>query len=141
MSSQTTLSILKPDVVRAQKIGAVIERLEAAGLRIVAQKMLQLDRDRAGEFYSEHRERPFFADLVEFMTSGPVVVQVLAGDNAVEHNRNIMGATNPAEAAAGTIRADFGASLGENAIHGSDSLQAAEREIAFFFDAGEIFAS
>lgn len=138
MSMERTLSIIKPDAVGANRIGAIIERLERAGLSIVAQKMLHLDAGRAGGFYAEHKERPFYNDLVAFMTSGPVVVQVLQGDGAIAKNREIMGATNPAEAAPGTIRADFAHSIDANAVHGSDSAASAAREIAYFFDNAEL---
>jgi nucleoside-diphosphate kinase len=138
MAIERTLSIIKPDAVAKNVIGEIYSRFEKAGLRIVAAKMLQLDDDSAGGFYAEHRERGFFKDLIAFMTSGPVVVQVLEGDNAVALNRELMGATNPAEAAPGTIRADYAKSIDANAVHGSDSPKSAEREIAYFFEAGEI---
>lgn len=138
MAIERTLSIIKPDAVAKNVIGEIYSRFEKAGLRIVAAKMLQLDDDSAGGFYAEHRERGFFKDLIAFMTSGPVVVQVLEGDNAVALNRELMGATNPAEAAPGTIRADYAKSIDANAVHGSDSPKSAEREIAYFFKAGEI---
>lgn len=140
MATERTLSIIKPSAVRDNHIGAIINKFEAAGLRIVAQRMIQLDSKRAGEFYAVHRERPFFDELVEFMTKGPVVVQVLEGDNAIQRNREIMGATNPAEAAPGTIRAEFADSITENAVHGSDAPETAREEISFFFDDAEIFA-
>lgn len=140
MAVEHTLSIVKPDAVGKNHIGAICARFEAAGLRIVALRMLRLDADRAGDFYAEHRERPFFRALVEFMTSGPLVVQVLEGENAIARNRELMGATNPQEAAAGTIRADFASSIDANAVHGSDSPASAAREIAYFFAASEICA-
>jgi len=135
---ERTLSIVKPDAVRDNKIGAILARFEDAGLRIVAAKRIKLSREQAAGFYAVHKERPFFDELVEFMTSGPVVVQVLEGDDAIAKNREIMGATNPAEAAPGTIRADFAASIGENAVHGSDAPETAATEIAFFFSEIEI---
>ena len=140
MAVERTLSIVKPDAVGKNHIGAICARFEAAGLRIVALRMLRLDAERAGGFYAEHRERPFFPALIEFMTSGPVVVQVLEGENAIALNRELMGATNPQEAAPGTIRADFASSIDANAVHGSDSPASAAREIAYFFAASEICA-
>ncbi len=133
MSKERTLSIIKPDGVQKNVIGKILTRFEDAGLKIVATKMLQLDKNLAGSFYEIHKERPFFNDLVGFMTSGPVVVSVLEGDNAVQVNRDLMGATNPKEAAAGTIRADFADSIDANTVHGSDSLENAKNEITFFF--------
>ena len=138
MAIERTLSIIKPDAVGKNVIGQIESRFEAAGLTIVAMKMLQLDDELAGGFYAEHKERPFYQDLVGFMTSGPVVVQVLEGENAIAKNRELMGATNPKEADAGTIRADFAASIDANAVHGSDSPESAEREVAYFFQASEI---
>ncbi|KPN71643.1 MULTISPECIES: nucleoside-diphosphate kinase [Neisseria] len=138
MTIQRTFSIVKPDAVGKNNIGAIYNRFEENGLRIVAAKMKQLSKKEAEDFYAIHKERPFFQELVEFMTSGPVMLQVLEGENAVAKNREIMGATNPAEAAAGTIRADFAASVGENAVHGSDSLENAAIEIAYFFSQSEI---
>ena len=138
MAIERTLSIVKPDATRRNLTGKVNAKLEEAGLRIVAQKRIRLTRDRAEAFYDVHRERPFFGSLVEFMTSGPVVVQVLEGDNAVARNREVMGATNPADAAAGTIRAEFAESIEANSVHGSDSPENAAREIAFFFSDDEI---
>jgi nucleoside-diphosphate kinase len=138
MATERTLSIIKPDAVAKNAIGAIIARFEDAGLRVVAARMFQLTRERAEGFYAVHRERPFFPELVEFMTSGPVLVQVLEGENAIEKNREVMGATNPAEAAAGTIRADFANEITENAVHGSDSPENAEIEIAYFFSPEEI---
>jgi nucleoside-diphosphate kinase len=135
---ERTLSIIKPDAVGKNVIGQIESRFEAAGLTIVAMKMLQLDDEVAGGFYAEHKERPFYQDLVGFMTSGPVVVQVLEGENAIAENRELMGATNPKEAEAGTIRADFAASIDANAVHGSDSPESAVREVAYFFQASEI---
>ncbi|MFM7275354.1 MAG: nucleoside-diphosphate kinase, partial [Gammaproteobacteria bacterium] len=133
-----TLSIIKPDAVAKNAIGEIYARFEKAGLRIVAARMRRLSVAEASGFYAEHRERGFFPALVEFMTSGPVVVQVLEGENAVSKNRELMGATNPKEAAAGTIRADFASSIDANAVHGSDSAQSAAREIAYFFSATEL---
>ena len=130
---ERTLSIIKPDAVAKNVIGEIYSRFESAGFKIVAAKMIHLDEIRAGGFYAVHQERPFFNDLVAFMTSGPVMVQVLEGENAVAKHREIMGATNPQEAASGTIRADFAESLDENAVHGSDSIENAAIEIAYFF--------
>jgi nucleoside-diphosphate kinase len=138
MAIERTLSIIKPDAVAKNVIGEIYSRFEKAGLKIVAAKMLQLDDKSAGGFYAEHEGRPFFGDLIEFMTSGPVMVQVLEGEGAVLLNRELMGATNPSEAAAGTIRADFAVSIDANAVHGSDSTQSAEREVAYFFSADEL---
>ena len=138
MSVERTLSIIKPDAVAKQVIGQIYTRFEQAHLKVVAAKMLHLTKERAEKFYEIHQERPFFNDLVSFMISGPVMVQVLAGDNVVAKHREIMGATNPDEAAVGTIRADFATSIDENAVHGSDSLDNAEKEIAFFFKVEEI---
>ncbi|WP_228547640.1 nucleoside-diphosphate kinase [Candidatus Clavichlamydia salmonicola] len=135
---QQTLSIIKPNVMKADNVGAVIARLESAGLRIKAMKMIQMTQEEAQNFYLEHAARPFYGELVDFMISSPVVVMVLEAEDAVRKNRDIMGATNPKDAAAGTIRADFSASLGENAVHGSDSDISAAREIAFFFSKMEI---
>lgn len=139
MALQRTLSIVKPDAVAANHIGAIIARLEKAGLRVVAARMLRLSRERAEGFYAVHRERPFFADLVAFMTSGPVLVQVLEGDNAIARNREVMGATNPEEAEKGTIRADFASDIEKNAVHGSDSADTAAAEIAFFFSGDDLY--
>jgi nucleoside-diphosphate kinase len=133
MSVEQTLSIIKPDAVSKNVTGQINSRFEAAGLQIVAQKMLRLSDELAGGFYAEHKERPFYPDLVAFMTSGPIVVQVLEGEGAILKNRELMGATNPAEADAGTIRADFAKSIDANAVHGSDSPASAAREIAYFF--------
>ena len=135
---ERTFSIIKPDATRRNLTGAIASRLEAGGLRIIAQKRIKMSRAQAEGFYGVHKERPFFNDLVEFMTSGPVVVQVLEGDNAVMRNREIMGATNPADAAEGTIRKDFAENIEANSVHGSDSLENAEIEINFFFTADEI---
>ncbi|RMH47297.1 MAG: nucleoside-diphosphate kinase [Gammaproteobacteria bacterium] len=138
MAVERTLSIIKPDAVAKNVIGEIYTRFERAGLRIVAAKMLHLTREQAEGFYAEHRERPFFGALVEFMTSGPIMVQVLEGEDAIRRNREIMGATNPKEALAGTIRADYASDIDENAVHGSDSRESAEREIAYFFKDEEI---
>jgi nucleoside-diphosphate kinase len=138
MAIERTFSIVQPDGVEKNLIGEVYRRFEQGGLSIVAAKMLQLTQVQAEGFYAVHRERPFYADLVRYMTSGPVMVQVLEGENAVARNREIMGATNPKDAAAGTIRADFAASIEENVVHGSDAPDTAAVEIAFFFDEGEI---
>lgn len=138
MGVQRTLSIAKPDAVSKNVIGEIYSRFEKAGLRIVAAKMLRLSREQAEGFYAEHKGRPFFPALVDFMTSGPVTVQVLEGEGAVLQNRELMGATNPKDAAAGTIRADFAESIDANAIHGSDSEESAAREIAFFFSTSEL---
>lgn len=140
MAIERTLSIIKPDAVAKNVIGKIYERFENAGLKIVAAKMLHLSDEKAGGFYAEHKERPFYKDLVEFMTSGPVVVQVLEGEDAIAKNRDLMGATNPQEADAGTIRADFAESIDANAVHGSDSATSAEREVAYFFNDDEICA-
>ena len=138
MLTERTLSIIKPDAVAKNVVGQILSRFEAAGLKIVACKMQHLSREQAEGFYAEHSERPFFNDLVDFMTSGPVSVQVLEGDNAVIANRDLMGATNPQEAEAGTIRADFAQSIDANAVHGSDSTTSAAREVAYFFADNEI---
>jgi nucleoside-diphosphate kinase len=138
MAVERTLSIIKPDAVGKNIVGKIYSRFETNGLRVVASKMLRLSDEVAGGFYAEHRERPFFPDLITFMTSGPVVVQVLEGEGAVVKNRDLMGATNPKEAAEGTIRADFASSIDANAVHGSDSPESAAREIAYFFAASEI---
>ena len=133
MSVEQTLSIIKPDGVQKNLIGEIVDRFEKAGLQIVAAKMLHLSRQQAEEFYAVHRERPFFDDLVSYMTSGPVVVQALEGENAINRNRDIMGATDPAKADEGTIRADFAESIEENIVHGSDGPDTAAQEIEFFF--------
>lgn len=138
MAIERTFSIIKPDAVAKNVIGEILSRFEQNGLRIVASKMLQLTQQQAEGFYAVHKERPFYNDLVSFMISGPVVVQVLEGENAVLKNRELMGATNPAEAAPGTIRADFANSIEENAVHGSDAPETAQEEIAFFFSPEDI---
>jgi nucleoside-diphosphate kinase len=138
MAQERTFSIIKPDAVAKNVIGQIYSRFEQNGLRIVAAKMLQLTREQAEGFYAEHKERGFFNDLVSFMISGPVMMQVLEGENAVLKNRDLMGATNPKDAAPGTIRADFATSIDENAVHGSDALATAEREIAYFFSKEEL---
>lgn len=138
MAVERTLSIIKPDAVARNVIGEIESRFEKAGLQIVAMKMLRLSQEQAEGFYAEHKERPFFGDLVSFMTSGPVVVQVLEGEGAILKNRDIMGATNPKEAEAGTIRADFAETIDANAVHGSDSPESAKREIDYFFNDSEI---
>ena len=138
MAVERTLSIIKPDAVGKNIIGKIYTRFEAEGLQILASRMLRLSDVVAGGFYSEHKERPFFPALIEFMTSGPVVVQVLEGEGAILKNRELMGATNPAEAAKGTIRADFASSIDANAVHGSDSPESAAREIAYFFASSEL---
>jgi len=135
---EQTLSIIKPDAVKKGVIGKIVDRFESNGLRIAAMKKMKLDEKTAGEFYEVHKERPFFGELVEFMTSGPVVVMALEGEGAVLKNRDLMGATDPKEAQKGTIRADFAESIDANAVHGSDSLENAEREIKFFFSKDEI---
>ena len=133
MAIEQTLSIIKPDAVAKNVIGEIYDRFEKAGLRIVAARMEHLTPEKAGEFYAVHKKRPFYGELVEFMTSGPVMVQVLEGENAIAKNREVMGATNPAEAAPGTIRADFAKTVDENAVHGSDAPETARVEIDFFF--------
>jgi nucleoside-diphosphate kinase len=138
MASERTLSIIKPDGVEKNLIGEVYRRFEQAGLQIIAARMLHLSREQAEGFYAVHRERPFFADLVSYMTSGPVMVQVLEGADAIKKNREVMGATNPADAAPGTIRADFAESIEQNVVHGSDGPDTAAVEIAYFFDEDEI---
>jgi len=138
MAVERTLSIIKPDAVGRDLIGQIYSRFEAAGLGIVAAKMLHLSRERAEGFYAVHRERPFFNDLVAFMTSGPVMVQALEGENAITAHREIMGATNPQEAAPGTIRADFAKTVDENCVHGSDGPDTAQAEIAYFFTDAEL---
>ena len=136
---ERTLSIIKPDAVAKNVIGEIYSRFESTGFKIVAAKMLHLDEIMAGGFYAVHQDRPFFKDLISFMTSGPVMIQVLEGENAVAKHREIMGATNPQEATSGTIRADFAESLDENAVHGSDSIENAAIEIAYFFGEDGIF--
>lgn len=138
MALERTFSIVKPDAVAKNVIGEIYSRFEKNGLSIVASKMLRLSREQAEGFYAEHKGRPFFPALIEFMTSGPVMVQVLEGENAILKNRELMGATNPQEAAAGTIRADFAESIDANAVHGSDAPESAAREIAYFFAASDI---
>ncbi|MCP5149321.1 MAG: nucleoside-diphosphate kinase [Ectothiorhodospiraceae bacterium] len=138
MAVERTLSIIKPDAVAKNAIGAIYDRFEKAGLRIVAARMMHLTRDRAEAFYAVHKARPFFGELVDFMISGPIMVQVLEGEDAVARNREVMGATNPAQAAAGTIRADFATEITENAVHGSDAAETAAQEIAFFFEPGDV---
>lgn len=138
MAVERTLSMIKPDAVAKNVIGEIYTRFEKAGLKIIAAKMVHLSEERAGAFYAVHKERPFYNDLVAFMTSGPIMVSVLEGENAIASHREIMGATNPAEAAPGTIRADFASSIDENAVHGSDSAETAAEEIEFHFSADEI---
>jgi nucleoside-diphosphate kinase len=138
MAIERTFSIIKPDAVAKNVIGEIVSRFEKNGLRVVASKMTQLSQAQAEGFYAVHKERPFFNDLVKFMISGPIVAQVLEGENAVLKNRDLMGATNPAEAAPGTIRADFAVSIDENAVHGSDAQETAAQEIAYFFSADEL---
>lgn len=138
MAVERTLSIIKPDAVAKNAIGAIYSRFEQAGLRIVAAKMLRLSREQAEGFYAEHKGRPFFPALIDFMTSGPVTVQVLEGENAILKNRELMGATNPQNAEPGTIRADFAESIDANAVHGSDAPASAAREVAYFFATSEI---
>lgn len=138
MATERTLSIVKPSAVRDNHIGGILAKLEAAGLRIIAARMLKLTPEQAGNFYDVHRARPFFQELVDFMTSGPVLVQVLEGEDAIAKNREVMGATDPAKAAAGTIRAEFGKDISENAVHGSDAPETAAVEIAFFFAGSEL---
>lgn len=140
MTIERTFSIVKPDAVKRNLIGAIYNRIEKAGLRVVAAKMIRLDADKAKGFYAEHEGKPFFDDLVAFMTSGPVMVQVLEGDNAVVRYRELMGKTNPEEAACGTLRADYALSLRHNSVHGADSPESAAREIAYFFADDEICA-
>jgi nucleoside-diphosphate kinase len=139
MALERTLSIIKPDAVKKNVIGQILSRFEAAGLRVIAARMMFLSRAEAEGFYAVHRGRPFFEDLVEFMTSGPVLVQVLEGDNAIAKNRELMGATDPKKAAQGTIRADFADSIDANAVHGSDAPATAHTEIGYFFPACELF--
>ena len=140
MAVERTLSIIKPDAVGKNVIGQIVARFEGTGLRIVAARMMQLSRAQAEGFYAVHRGRPFFGDLVEFMTSGPVVVQVLEGENAIARNRELMGATDPKRAAKGTIRADFATSIDANAVHGSDGSDTARTEIAYFFAGSDVFS-
>jgi len=138
MAIERTFSIIKPDATEGNITGKIIDKLESAGLRVVAQKRIRMTREQAEGFYAVHRERPFFRELVDFMISGPVVVQVLEGENAVAKNREVMGATNPKDAAPGTIRAEFARSIGENSVHGSDAPETAKEEIRFFFRDEEI---
>ncbi|SFM39811.1 nucleoside-diphosphate kinase [Variovorax sp. OV329] len=140
MAIERTLSIIKPDAVAKNVIGKIVSRFEAAGLKIVAAKLIHLSRAEAEQFYAVHKERPFFKDLVDFMISGPVFVQVLQGDNAIAKNRDLMGATDPKKAAAGTIRADFADSIDANAVHGSDAAETAAVEIGFFFPGHNVYA-
>ena len=140
MALERTLSIIKPDAVKKNAIGKILARFEAAGLRIVAARMMHLSREQAEGFYAVHRQRPFFRDLVQFMTSGPVLIQVLEGENAIAKNRELMGATDPKKAERGTIRADFAESIDANAVHGSDSQDTARMEVAYFFPACEVFS-
>ena len=138
MAIERTFSIVKPDAVRRDLIGKIYDRFETGGLRVIASRMIQLTRSQAQDFYAGHRSRPFYNDLVDYMTSGPVVVQVLEGESAITRNREIMGATNPADAAPGTIRADFAESVEANAVHGSDAPETAREEISFFFEDSDI---
>ena len=138
MAVERTLSIIKPDAVAKNVIGEIYSRFEKAGLQIIAARMMHLTAEQAGDFYAVHKERPFYNDLVAFMTSGPVIVQTLEGENAIAKYREVMGATNPAEADAGTIRADFASSIDENAVHGSDAPETAAQEIAFFFSEDQV---
>jgi nucleoside-diphosphate kinase len=140
MALERTLSIIKPDAIRKNVLGQILARFETGGLRIVAARMMQLSRQEAEGFYAVHRERPFFRDLVEFMISGPVLVQVLEGEDAIAKNRELMGATDPSKAAKGTIRADFAHSIDANAVHGSDAAETARAEIAYFFAGCEVFS-
>src|SRR5580704_17881592 len=140
MPKEQTLSILKPDAVSANNIGAIISRFEKGGLKVVAAKMLHFTTEQAKAFYAVHAHRPFFQELVSFMVTGPVLIMVLEGDDAIAKNRNLMGATNPKDAAPGTIRADFAKSIEKNAVHGSDSAETARTEIPFFFKSNEIFS-
>ncbi len=138
MTKELTLSIIKPDAVAANHVGAIIGRLESAGLKVVGAKMMHLSRQQAEKFYAVHAARPFFGELVSFMISGPVLVMALEGPHAIAKNREVMGATNPKDALPGTIRADFAKSVGENAVHGSDSAETAKEEVAFFFGPAEL---
>ena len=140
MAVERTLSIIKPDAVAKNVIGKIYSRFETNGLKVIAAKMAWLSPQEAGEFYAVHKERPFFKDLVQFMTSGPVMIQVLEGESAIAKNRDLMGATDPAKAAPGTIRADFATSIGANAVHGSDGTETATVEIAFFFPAMNVYS-
>jgi nucleoside-diphosphate kinase len=138
MAIETTFSIVKPNAVKKNVIGKILTRFEDNGLEVAAAKMVRLSREKAEGFYIEHKDRPFFESLIRFMTSGPVLLMALRGENAVSRNREIMGATDPAKAAAGTIRKDFADSIEANAVHGSDSLASAQREVAYFFDKNEV---
>ena len=138
MSIERTFSIIKPDAVKANKIGPIVAKLEAAGLRVIASRMVRLSDTQAKAFYAVHKDRPFYGDLVKFMTEGPVVVQVLEGENAVAKNRAVMGATNPEKADVGTIRKEFATNIERNAVHGSDAPETAKEEIAFFFSTAEL---
>ncbi len=138
MAIERTFSIIKPDAVAKNVIGQVVARFEQAGLRVVASRMIHMTKDQAGQFYAVHKDRPFYKDLCAYMSSGPVVVQVLEGENAIAKNREVMGATDPKKAAAGTIRADFATSIEANAVHGSDAPETAKQEIAFFFSGSDI---
>jgi len=138
MTNEITFSIIKPNAIKKNVIGKIITKFESQGLKIAAAKLTTIPKKQCEEFYAEHKERPFFGELVSFMTSGPVMLMALSGENAIMRNREIMGATDPAKAAAGTIRADFGDSVGENAVHGSDSPESAKRELAIFFSPSEI---
>ncbi len=141
MAQEITFSIIKPNAVKKAAIGAIIKKFEDAGLKVAAAKLVKLQKAQCEEFYAEHKARPFFGELVSFMTSGPVLLMALKGENAVAKNREIMGATDPAKAAAGTIRAEFGDNVGENAVHGSDSAASAERELSLFFEKREFVNS
>ncbi len=138
MSTERTLSMIKPDAVKNNHLGEIYHRFERNGLTVIAAKMMHLTTEQAGEFYAVHKERPFYGELVEFMSSGPIMVQVLEGESAITQYRDLMGATNPDEAAPGTIRAEFADSVGENAVHGSDAVETAQEEINFFFKPEEI---
>jgi nucleoside-diphosphate kinase len=141
VAQEITFSIIKPNAVKKAAIGAIIKKFEDAGLKVAAAKLVKLQKAQCEEFYAEHKARPFFGELVSFMTSGPVLLMALKGENAVAKNREIMGATDPAKAAAGTIRAEFGDNVGENAVHGSDSAASAERELSLFFEKREFVNS
>ncbi|MCB0407938.1 MAG: nucleoside-diphosphate kinase [Bdellovibrionales bacterium] len=138
MGKEQTFSIIKPNAIKKNAIGAIIKKFEDNGLKVAAAKLVQLERGKCEEFYAEHKERPFFGELVDFMTSGPVMLMALSGEGAIMKNREIMGATNPKDAAPGTIRAEFGDNVGENAVHGSDSAASAQRELALFFEKSEL---
>ncbi|HLS56282.1 MAG TPA: nucleoside-diphosphate kinase [Zeimonas sp.] len=138
MAVERTLSIIKPDAVAKNVIGQIYTRFEGAGLKVIAARMMHLSREQAGAFYAVHKERPFYKDLVDFMTSGPVMIQVLEGENAIQKNRDLMGATDPKKAAPGTIRADFADSIDANAVHGSDGVDTARAEVTFFFAALDV---